>query len=64
MTKSVENIFSMNSGEQIGSVNEPIDSVRSKFALVAGRDYLMVVEGGTHLMVYMITGRATSLARE
>jgi hypothetical protein len=55
VTKSVENIFSMNSGEQIGSVNEPIDSVRSKFALVAGRDYLLVMEGGTRLMVYIIS---------
>ena len=55
VTKSVENIFSSYGGEQVGSVNEPITSVESRFASVDGRDYLMVVEGGTRLMVYMIT---------
>jgi hypothetical protein len=54
VTKSVENIFSASTGAQIGSVNEPVTSVQSRFGVVDGRDYLIVMEGGTHLMVYAI----------
>lgn len=54
VTKSVENIFSVYGGEQAGSIDEPITSVDSRFASVGGREYLLVVEGGTHLMVYTI----------
>lgn len=55
VTKSVENIFSVNTGERVGSVNDPISSVRSRFASVGGREYLLVMEGGTRLMVYLIS---------
>ena len=55
VTKSVENIFAVNTGTQIGSVVEPVTSVSSTFASVAGRQYILVMEGGTHLMVYAIT---------
>ncbi len=54
VTKVVENIFSLRTGERIGSVNEPIDSLDSRFAAVDGREYLLLMEGGTRLTVYAI----------
>jgi hypothetical protein len=50
----VENIFSVTTGEQIGSVTEPVTSVKYTFASLGEREYLLVMEGGTHLMVYVI----------
>jgi len=54
ITKSVENIFSAQTGEQLGSIEEPTDSVDSRFASVGGKEYLLVMEGGTRLMIYEI----------
>lgn len=54
VSKCVESIFSVGSSEHVGSINEPIDSVDSRFASVSGREYLLVMEGGTRLMVYSI----------
>jgi hypothetical protein len=54
VTKSVENIFDVKTGELIGSVNEPVTSVRSTFVSAGEREYLLVMEGGTHLVVYTV----------
>jgi hypothetical protein len=58
VTKSVENIFAVKTGEQMGSINEPTDSVDSRFAAMDGREYLLLMEGGTRLMVYEIVNGA------
>lgn len=55
VTKSVENIFSVKTGKQLGSIDEPTDSVRSRFASMNEREYLLLMEGGTRLVVYEIT---------
>jgi hypothetical protein len=55
VTRAVENIFSTETGKQVGSVEEPTDSVESGFASVYGREYLLVMEGGTRLMIYQIS---------
>lgn len=55
VTKSVENILSVKTGKQLGSINEPTDSVRSRFASMNGHEYLLLMEGGTRLVVYEIT---------
>jgi hypothetical protein len=50
------NIFSAKSAAQIGVVKETTrDSVDSRFAEHDGRDYLLVMEGGTQLKIYEIT---------
>ena len=54
VTKSVENIFALKTGELIGSVDEPVTSIRSTFVSAGGREYLLVLEGGTRLMVYSV----------
>jgi hypothetical protein len=54
VTKSVENILSVKTGGQVGSVSEPIDSVDSRFASMGGHEYLLLMEGGTRLVVYEI----------
>ena len=54
VTKSVENIFAVKTGELIGSIDEPVTSIRSTFVSVDGREYLLVMEGGTRLMVYSV----------
>ena len=54
VTKSVENIFAVKTGELIGSVDEPVTSIRSTFVSAGGREYLLVMEGGTRLMVYTV----------
>lgn len=54
ITKSVENIFDVKTGELIGSVDEPVTSVRSTFVSAGGREYLLSMEGGTRLMVYTV----------
>jgi hypothetical protein len=49
------NIVSIKTSQQIGSVKETThDSVESRFAYQNGRDYLLVLEGGTQLKVYEI----------
>ena len=50
-----EIIFSVKTGEKLGSVKEPNYPVQSQFARMEGRDYLLVMEGGTLLRVYQIT---------
>ena len=51
-----ENIFSTKTGAQIGVIKETTrDTVNSRFAEQNGRDYLLVMEGGTQLKVYGIT---------
>jgi len=56
VTELVESIFSAHSGELLGSVKEPThSSVRSRFASMNGRDYLLLMEGGTRLVIYEIT---------
>lgn len=55
ITDSVENTFDAKTGELIGSVNEPVTSVRSTFVSAGGREYLLSMEGGTHLTVYQVT---------
>jgi hypothetical protein len=54
VTKDVENIFSTETGLQVGSVDEPTSSVDSRFASLNGQDYLLVMEGGTRLAIYRI----------
>jgi len=54
VTKVVENIYLVRTGEKLGTVNEPKTSVESRFASVHDRGYLLIMEGGTHLLVYMI----------
>lgn len=50
-----ENIFSVQTGQDLGSIKEPSDHpLQSRFATLDGRDYLLVMEGGTHLWVYQI----------
>jgi hypothetical protein len=56
ITDRHENIFSTKTGAQIGVVKETTrDTVNSRFAEHDGRDYLLVMEGGTQLKVYEIT---------
>jgi hypothetical protein len=51
-----ENIYSAKSGAQIGTIKETTrDTVNARFAEHDGRDYLLVLEGGTQLKVYEIT---------
>jgi hypothetical protein len=55
VTASVENIFSVKTGKLLGSIEIPLsDSVVSRFASQNGRDYLLVMEGGSRLKVYEI----------
>lgn len=50
-----EDIYDTKSGNLIGTVKYTTrDSVISHFASLAGRDYLLVMEGGTKLKVYQI----------
>jgi hypothetical protein len=56
ITDRHENLFSVKTGAQIGTVKETTrDSVNSRLAEHNGRDYLLVMEGGTQLKVYEIT---------
>ncbi len=51
-----QNVFSVKTGAQIGTVKETTrDTVNARFAEHDGRDYLLVLEGGTELKVYEIT---------
>lgn len=46
-------IFSSARGVDIGEIKEPTnDSFRKKLTFLGGRDYLLVIESGTHLMAY------------
>ena len=54
VTQSGESIVSLKTGKQVGFINEPTDSVRSRFASLNGREYLLLMEGGTRLIVYVI----------
>jgi hypothetical protein len=56
ITDRHENIFSVKTGAQIGTVKETTRAtVSSSLAEHGGRDYLLVLEGGTELKVYEIT---------
>jgi hypothetical protein len=51
-----ENIFSMQTGQMLGSIKEPSDHpLQSRCAALEGRDYLLVMERGTRLQVYRIS---------
>ena len=51
-----ENIISLDSGKQVGTVQETTrNSTRSHFADQNGRNYVLVMEGGTKLKVYEIS---------
>jgi len=52
-----ENILSVKTGLQVGTLDELAinDSAGEQFADHKGRDYLLVLEGGTRLKVYAIT---------
>lgn len=53
--ESKENILSADSGELVGAIEETThNSVNSHFAEQNGRDYVLVMEGGTKLKVYEI----------
>lgn len=46
-------VFSSSRGVDIGKIEEPTDdSSREKSTSLGGRDYLLVIQGGTHLMVF------------
>jgi hypothetical protein len=46
-------IFSASRGIDIGEIKEPTnDSFRDSLAFVRGQDYLLVLQSGTHLLVY------------
>ena len=51
-----ENILSLRTGQQVGTVDELAsgDSVESQLADHDGQDYLLIVEGGTRLKIYAI----------
>ena len=56
VTKAWEDIFSVRTGKQIGTVNINVrDSGSSRFAELDGRNYLLVMEGGTKLKIYALT---------
>ena len=56
ITNRDENIYSTKTGALVGAVKETThDPVSAGLAEVNGRDYLLVVEGGTQLKVYGIT---------
>jgi hypothetical protein len=56
VTKAWEDIVSVRTGKQIGTVNMNVrDSGSSRFAGLDGRNYLLVMEGGTKLKVYVLT---------
>ena len=53
-------IFSASRGIDIGEIKEPTnDSFHSSLASVRGQDYLLVLQSGTHLMVYELQDRAS-----
>jgi hypothetical protein len=55
-TKIVERITEVKAGQAVGSVEETTrDSIDSRFAAQDGRNYLILMEGGTRLRVYAIT---------
>jgi len=55
VTESVENLFSVKTGKQLGSIEETLsDSVVSRFASKDGHPYLLVMEGGSRLRIYEI----------
>jgi len=54
VTKSTEVIVSLKDDRVLGSVRDPLTSVRSRFAAANGREYLLLMEGGTRLVVYEI----------
>jgi hypothetical protein len=56
VTNAWEDIFSMRTRKQIGTVNITVrDSASSRFAELNGRNYLILMEGGTKLKVYELT---------
>ena len=55
VTGARENIFSVQTGQMLGFVKDPNDHpLQSRFATLDGRDYLLVMEGGTRLLVYEV----------
>ena len=55
MDELTENIRSLETGQQVGAVEETThNSVQSRFADQNGHYYLLVMEGGTRLKVYEI----------
>jgi hypothetical protein len=50
----VENIFAVKTGELIGSVIEPVISIRSTFVSAGERESLLAMEGWTRLVVYTV----------
>lgn len=54
VSKAVENIYSVGTGRRLGAIKQPSYPVHSRFALVDGRDYLLVMEGGAKLRIYEI----------
>jgi hypothetical protein len=56
VTKAWEDVFSVNTGKKIGTVNKTTrDSDSSRFAEKNGRSYLLLMQGGTQLKVYELT---------
>ena len=56
-TELKDNVVAVGSGALVGTVKETThDSVKSIFAMQNGQDYLLVMEGGTFLKIYQITG--------
>lgn len=54
VSKAVENIYSVGTGRKVGAIKQPSYPVRSQFASLNGRNYLLVMEGGTRLRIYEI----------
>lgn len=55
MTHSVENIFLVATGQELGPLKVSSDHpLQSSFAMIEDRDDLLVMEGGTRLTVYEI----------
>lgn len=56
ITDSRENVYSVKTGALVGSIKDSTRaSVLSEFGTAGGREYLLVMEGGTSLTVYIIT---------
>ncbi len=50
-----ENVVSVKTGKQVGTINETTrDTIDSRFATQDGRDYVVVIEGGTRLRTYEV----------
>jgi hypothetical protein len=56
VTKAWEDVFLVSTGKKVGTVNKTIrDSDNSRFAEKNGRNYLLLMQGGTKLNVYELT---------